>query len=98
MFKLFPFTLVLLMILKKVNYFNEEDEGFFNHMPQEYIKTNMFDQQNQKLKLIIEESLKNDRKIMENFGGILTDKFEEELGNIDVNYLVVVKTEESEKF
>lgn len=41
MFKLVPFLLILLMISKKANYLNEDDEEILNEISSEFIKTHL---------------------------------------------------------
>lgn len=42
MFKLIPFVLIILMISRKGNYFDDEDELMLRGQPTEYLKTNSF--------------------------------------------------------
>lgn len=42
MVRLIPFLLILLMVSRKGNYFNEEDIELFAGVPSEYLKTNTF--------------------------------------------------------
>jgi len=41
-FKLIPCIIILLMILRRINHFSEDDFEVFDALPTEYIKTNSF--------------------------------------------------------
>ena len=85
-FKLIPFTFIILIFSRKANHFSEDEEDIFSEISYEFMKTNSYTQ----------ESINFKRELAES-GGILleelTDEIVEKIENSKVKVLVILNGE-----
>jgi hypothetical protein len=90
MFKLIPFTLIVLMISKKANYFDDEDEEVVSSVPYEFMKTMTF---SQRLKKQLDEQ---EGVYLATFDEEIAESLKEKLGKDQAKYVVLLNKNEEE--